>query len=258
MVVCHRAMDEAVRLARESGVGIVGCFRSSHCGAIGLYGRQAARGGMIGIALTHSDAFVAPHFGRRAFLGTNPICIAVPCADAEPVCVDMATSSIAFNAVMNARRDGRKLPPGVALDEQGHPTDEADEVAALTPLAGHKGYALAMLIEILCGPLSGMPFGPHISPMYGDLAARRNLGSLMMAIDPGRFAGGSYLADAVAELAAEARGQLPADGQSEVLVPGDPEYRTARRRATEGIPLEPALIDELTHESGTPLPGRPL
>jgi ureidoglycolate dehydrogenase (NAD+) len=213
ILVCHRAMEEAIRMARENGVGVVGCSHSTHCGAIGLYGRQAAREGLVGLAFTHSDAFVAPHPGRKAFLGTNPICIAVPAAGSSPVCVDMATSATTMNRMMNARREGQPIGDGVALDQQGRLTTDPDAVTALLPMAAHKGYALAFLIDVLCGPLNGMPFGPHIPAMYGDrktMQTRRQLGSLLVALDPRRFAGGAALAETVAAMADEARQQPPA------------------------------------------------
>ncbi len=243
ILVCRRAMQEAIALARENGAGIVGCRHSSHCGAIGLYGRQAADEGLIGFALTHSDAFVVPTHGKFAFVGTNPICIAVPSASGDPICVDMATSAVPINRVMNARRTGSLLPEGLAFDDRGDPTVDPNRVAGLAPAAEHKGYALGFLIDILCGPLNGMPFGPHIPAMYGDMAVRRNLGSLVAAIDPGRFAGGNALAETVARMAEEARRQPRQD--CEVMAPGDPEYRAQRRRQREGIPLDAALMQEL-------------
>ncbi len=243
IVVCHRAMQEAIALAKLNGVGIVGCNHSSHCGAIGLYGRQAADEGLIGIAFTHSDAFVVPTHGKFAFVGTNPICIAVPSTSGEPVCVDMATSAVPINRVMNARRQGTLLPEGLAFDEHGDPTVDPNCVAGLTPAAAHKGYALGFLIDILCGPLNGMPFGPHIPAMYGDMTVRRNLGSLVAAIDPNRFAGGAMLAETVACMAEEARRQPSRD--REVMSPGDPEYVSQRQRKGDGIPIDAALMEEL-------------
>jgi len=245
MVVCQRAMHEAILLAKSNGVGIVGCYHSTHCGAIGLYGRQAAQAGLIGIAFTHSDAFVAPHRGKRAFLGTNPICMAVPSESGLPVCLDMATSATTMNRLLNARREGEPVNQGVGLDDRGQPTTDAKAVHTLLPLAEHKGYALAFLIDILCGPLNGMPFGPHIPAMYGDLSARRYLGSLMMAIDPQRFAGGQTLPAVVAEMALEARQEPSVSATDEVLVPGDPEYRTEQVRARKGIPIPAGLYQEL-------------
>ncbi len=255
IVVCHSAMREAIRMAKTSGVGIVGCSHSTHCGAIGLYGRQAALEGLIGIAFTHSDAFVAPHGGKSAFMGTNPICITALSEEGQPVCLDMATSATTMNRMMNARREGRPLPNDVALDGDGLPTTDPQSVAALLPMAEHKGYALAFLIDILCGPLNGMPFGARIPAMYGDPAERRSLGSLMMAMDPKRFAGGASLAADVAQMAAEARRQPSAVPGGGVMVPGDPEIRAERIRSVEGIPVEPGLQNELQYDEESALPA---
>jgi ureidoglycolate dehydrogenase (NAD+) len=245
ILVCRRAMREAIALARENGVGIVGCSHSTHCGAIGLYGRQAAEAGLLGIALTHSDAYIVPTHGKLPFVGTNPICIAAPSASAEPVCVDMATSVMPLNGILDARRNRQTLPEGVAFDREGIPTTDPQAMTGISPMGAHKGYALAFLIDLLCGPLNGMPFGPHIPAMYGDPTARRNLGSLLMAVDPARFAGGETFAETAAEMAREARRQPGRRPDAEVLAPGDPEYRCQRRRESQGIPLDAALLKEL-------------
>ena len=246
IVVCHRAMREAIAMAQENGLGAVGVGNSSHCGAIGLYGRQAASQGLIGLALTHSDAFVAPYGGQAKFLGTNPICLAVPSLDPKaPICVDMATSAVSWNRVENARRENRPLEKGWALDKHGLPTTDPNAVACLLPLAAHKGYALAFLIDLLCGPLNAMPCGPRIPAMYGDYARHRRLGSFMMALDPARFAGGATLAATAVDMAAEARRQPLASDGAEILVPGDPEYRCEVIRRHSGVPIEPGLWKEI-------------
>jgi len=245
IVICRRAMAEAIALARKSGIGAVGVSNSSHCGAIGLYGRQAALAGMISIGFTHSDAFVAPHGGRKKFLGTNPICITIPTKDpARPLCLDMATSAVPYNRVMNYRREKRPLQPGWALDQRGRPTLDAEAVGCLLPLAGYKGYGLALMIDLLCGPLNGMPFGPHIPLMYGTLKRHRRLGSFFLVLDPKRFAGGARLPAVAERMAREARSQPRLDGAHEILVPGDPEYRNSQRRA-KGIPVDAGLWHEI-------------
>lgn len=251
IVVCHRAMDEAIGLAKKNGIGAVGVANSSHCGATALYGRKAARVGLIGIAFTHSDAFVAPHGGTKKFLGTNPICITVPTKDPErPLCLDMATSAVPFNRIMNYRRENRPLQPGWALDRRGKPTLDPHDVGCLLPLAGHKGYALAFMIDLLCGPLNGMPFGPHIPEMYRDLARRRRLGSFFIAIDPRRFGGGRQLAAVATRMAREARAQSRARARESVLAPSDPEHFNAEQRQRVGIPIEPGLRQEIEQWAG--------
>lgn len=256
IVVCTAAMEHAIVLARVSGVGVIGISESSHCGAIGLYTRQAASVGLIGIAFTHADSIVAPTGGKQKLLGTNPLSIAFPNADGPPVCLDMATSSIPWNRVVNARRENHPLPAGVAIDAQGDPTGDAHAAAALLPLGGneygHKGYALALMIDLLCGPLNGMPCADRIPPMFADLHAQRHLGALVIALDPARFAGGPTLAIAVRDLIATLRRQ-----PGEVLFPGEPEARREVVRRRDGIPIEPGLWAEFTDWSnrlGVPLP----
>jgi ureidoglycolate dehydrogenase (NAD+) len=250
IVVCHRAMDIAIALAKKNGVGVVGVSNSSHCGAIGLYGRKAAAAGMVSVGFTHSDAFVAPYGGRKKFLGTNPICITVPTAiPDQPLCFDMATSAVPYNRVVNYRRENRPLQPGWALDHKGRPTTDPHDVACLLPLAGYKGYGLALMIDLLCGPLNGMPFGPHIPAMYVGLEKRRRLGSFFVVFDPRRFGGGKTIRTVAGRCAREARAQPRSEPSVGIQVPGDPELRTAKRRGREGIPIEPGLREEFTRWS---------
>ena len=256
IVVCTAAMNHAIGMAQAQGVGIVGISESSHCGAIGLYTRQAAAAAMVGLAFTHANSIVAPAGGKQKLLGTNPLSIAFPRNDGPPICLDMATSSIPWNRVLNARREQQPLPPNAAIDERGAVTANAEDAVALLPLGGyeygHKGYALALMIDLLCGPLNGMPYADRITSMYSDLQVQRHLGSLMMAIDPARFAGGPTLSAAVGDLIATLHRQ-PGD----VQYPGEPEERRAAVRGREGIPIESGLWAEFAEWSSClelPLP----
>jgi ureidoglycolate dehydrogenase (NAD+) len=145
---------------------------------------------------------------------------------------------------MNARREGHPLPEDVAIDANGAPTTDAHSAAALRPLGGleygHKGYGLALVVELLCGPLNGNLWGPQIGPMYAELTRPRRIGAFFIAIDPVRFAGGATFAAAV-ELIARALTAQP----GQVLMPGDPELAEERRRRADGVPIEPGLRDEM-------------
>lgn len=244
IVVAHRANRVAIQIARENGVGAVGVSDSSHCGAVGLYSRVAAREGLIGMAFTHSDKIAAPHGGHRPFLGTNPISMAFPRQGGEPVCLDMATTSIPWNRVMNARREGAAIAPGAAVDSDGHDTTDAQTANALRPLGGldygHKGYGLALIVELLCGPLNGNPYGPQIGPMYAELERPRHIGAFFVVLDPNRFAGGPTFAATVEHMARA----LAAEPGSPRM-PGDPELAAQAKRRIEGIPIEPGLAAEM-------------
>ena len=244
ILVGHRANAVAIELARKTGVGAVGVSDSSHCGAMAMYTRPAARAGLVALAFTHSDSMAAPHGGTRAFFGTNPISIAFPRAGHEPACLDMATTSIPFNRVINARREGHPLPPGVAYDAEGRVTTDADAARALIPLGsaefGHKGYGLALMIDLLCGPLNGNPYGPTISNMFTELDEFRHLGAFFLVLDPQRFAGGATLAATV-----EAMAQALAAQPGSPIMPGDPELDEERVRREKGIPIEPVLAQQM-------------
>jgi ureidoglycolate dehydrogenase (NAD+) len=244
IVVAHRANRLAIELARENGIGAVGVSDSSHCGAVGLYSRVAAREGLIGMAFTHSDKIAAPFGGHRPFLGTNPISLAFPREGSEPVCLDMATTSIPWNRVMNARREGAAIAPGVAVDGEGGDTTDAQAANALRPLGGpdygHKGYGLALIVELLCGPLNGNPYGPQIGPMYAELERPRRIGAFFVAIDPMRFAGGPMFAATVEHMARALAAEPGAP-----RMPGDPELEAQAKRRVEGIPIEPGLAAEM-------------
>jgi ureidoglycolate dehydrogenase (NAD+) len=240
ILIMHKSAQYAIEIAQNTGIGIVGISNSSHCGAIGLYTRQITEQGMIGIAFTHSDSLVIPHNGNQAFSGTNPISIAIPTLNAaEPLCVDMATSIVPWNIIMNAKRENIEVPRTYGVDKNGLETTKSRDIVAVKPMAEHKGYALAFLIDMLCGPLNGMAFGQNITSMYQDLDKKRKLGSLILAINPQMFAGLEFLKMA-SSLAIE---QVKRQGNS-VLFPGEPEYNSAIKRRQIGIPVSQSMKEE--------------
>jgi len=240
IIIMHKATKYAINLASNSGVGIVGVSNSSHCGAIGLYTRKITENNMIGIAFTHSDALVVPYGGKQSFFGTNPISIAVPTDKVnEPICLDMATSVIPWNFVMNARRENTLISPEYGVDVNGNAITDPNNIVALNSLAGYKGFGLAFLIDLLCGPLNGMQFGPHITPMYEKLYETRNLGSLIIAIDIKRFYGGGALKIISRRVINELKKQ-----SEKIMYPGEPEYINFKERTNKGIPISISLLSE--------------
>lgn len=237
IVIMTNATTHAIEIAKESGVGIVGVHNSSHCGAIGLYTRQITESGMVGMAFTHADALVVPHGGNKPFFGTNPISIAFPTENnAEPICLDMATSIVPWNYMMNAKREKSKVPFGLGVDKNGNDSENSEDIVAVKPMAEHKGYALAFLIDMLCGPLNGMNFGPNMTSMYKDLDKKRKLGSLVIAIDPARFGG----RDTIRMAGTAIINQVKTHGDN-VLFPGQPEYISKQKRLESGIPITEAI-----------------
>ena len=257
--IIHAAlgMETAIEMAKESGVGVVGVGHSSHCGAMGLYTRMAAHEHLIGIAMTHSSSIVVPHGGKQKYFGTNPISFAFPRANGEPICLDMATSQVAWNKVLNARIEGRSLDPGIAVDREGRPTTDAQRAEAGIPLGGpvygYKGYGLALAIDLLCGVMNGMTFGRHINAMYEDLEHPRKIGHLLMALDPGRFAGGETLEATIDAMIEDLR------TQGDILYPGEPEERAMAERLARGIPIDAEALKDMREWSaklGVPPPDQ--
>lgn len=234
------ATDLSIELAREHGAGVVAVRRSGHYGAAAFYAMRAAAAGLIGMSMTNTEPLVIPYGGVEPALGTNPIAFAAPTADGI-FNLDMATSQVAINRIVNARDEGRPIPEGWGVDERGEPT--TDPVAAVSgvPLGGYKGYGLALMVEVLCGVLSGSGVRHGVGVLYSGGEVEQNTGHFHLAIDPERTVGRDAFAGVLTGLLDELRAIPPARGFDEVLVAGDPEDRARAERERSGIPIEPAL-----------------
>jgi ureidoglycolate dehydrogenase (NAD+) len=236
------ATDLSIELAREHGVGVVSVRRSGHYGAAAFYAVRAAEAGLVGMSMTNAEPGVIPYGGIAPALGTNPIALAAPLGGGATFDLDMATSQVALNRIFNARDEGRPISEGWGVDEHGETTTDPAKVAAGVPLGGYKGYALALMVEVLCGVLAGA--GARVE---GGI---RNIGHFHLAIDPERTVGRDAFASVLGRLLADLRAIPPAAGFDEVLVAGDPEDRSRAQRERDGIPIEPALWAKLTALSG--------
>jgi ureidoglycolate dehydrogenase (NAD+) len=237
------AMEEAIRLACENGVGAVGAIRSSHFGAAGAYALAAAEAGLVGFATTNTDSAVTLYGGAHAFHGTNPLAFAAPSGGAKPWLVDMATSSIPLNRVLLYRSLGRELPDGVAADDMGLTTRNPVAARMLLPLGGvdfsFKGAALAGVATVLSSVLQGTTLDHKFLPMTGEeVSTPRNMGHFFVAIDPAKFVGLAAFVEGMARYLAALRGAAARPGE-EVLAPGDREWRIEEERLRDGIPIDP-------------------
>ncbi len=254
-IVSTKAMALCIAKARQNRVAIVSVFRQSHVGRLGDYPLMAARAGLVGMMMCDSGQApksVAPYGGREKRLGTNPLAIAFPSDLEAPILIDMSTSAVAGGKIAIARARKTQIPPGWILDKDGRPTTNPEDLAAggvMLPLGGpegHKGYALSFAVETLAAILPGLGFGV-------DPQGRHNDGAFLLAFDPGAF---RPLAQFKAEVAAFARylkATKPAEGFSEVLYPGEIEFRTEQRRRKEGIPIEDetwSKLETLAREAG--------
>ncbi|QTP58933.1 Ldh family oxidoreductase [Billgrantia antri] len=240
------AIDHAISLADEVGIGAVAVGRSSHFGAAGCYALAAARRGYVGLATCTADALVSLHHGQGPFHGTNPIAFAAPVPDQPPYLLDMATSAIPWNRVQQYAAIGRELPPNVVVDAAGRLTTDASRAASLLPLGGadfgFKGAGLAGMAEVLSATLTGMVHGFRLLAMSGDdMSTPRGVGHFFLVMRPDAFIEREIYDRGMLDYLEDLRAQPALEGE-EVLAPGDREWRCQAHRDKEGIPLDPANV----------------
>ena len=256
------AMELAIAKARVHGVGFVTCRNSNHYGAAANYSMMALAQDMVGISLTNSGPAVVPTYGRQAMLGTNPISVAAPAGAECPFVLDMATSTVAIGKLSVALRWGKPIPPGWALDREGQPTTDpsvAYQTRHLTPLGatpelgGHKGYGLAVMVDILAGVLAGATF---VDARRRDPdPVRADIGHFFGAIDIARFRDLDAFKADMDDLLRALKQSPKAEGQDRIYVAGEPEWESEQRRRRDGIPLAPLLVSQLREvsaEAGAP------
>jgi L-2-hydroxycarboxylate dehydrogenase (NAD+) len=259
LVVGPRANQMAMDMAERVGSGWVSVMNTNHFGIAGYYTLKAVERDMIGWAMTNSTALVAPLWGLERMLGTNPIAIAFPGKHEPPIVIDMATCTAAYGKIEIALRKGEKIPAGWAIDSLGRvTTDPADVLAggALLPLGsdrergGHKGYGLAMMVDLLSAALSGANWGPFATPF----ALRQTIPTRSVGKGIGHFFGAMRIdgfididsfKSQVDEYIRVFRATKPAPGTSGPLIPGDPERRSEDIRRKKGVPLILPVVKDL-------------
>lgn len=251
------AAKKAIELAEEGGTGHIAVCNSTHFGAAAFYSLEIAKHDMIGLSFTHADSLMKTYAGKRAFLGTNPISFTAPIEGEEPLCLDMATTLFNFNKVKQLREHKRPAPEGVGADEEGLDTTDPEKISMLLPIGGYKGYGLSLMVEVLCGILTGMPYGPHIPSMFkAPLGQKRNLGHFICAMRIDCFQDKRIFKKRMSEMVGELRNEPPLDKDTPVQVAGDPENKKAAIRTREGIPLSSAeygAFKRLSEEYGVKL-----
>lgn len=245
MVVARNGMNEAIRMAKENGIALVGMRRLGHCGTLSYFLRMATEANLIGMSMCQSDPMVVPYGSAEPYFGTNPIGFAAPVPGRSPIVFDMATTVGAWGKILDARAKNKPISPTWAVDREGRPTTDPFAVGGLVAIAGAKGYGLMMMVDILCGSMLGVPFGKHVSSMYADLSAGRELGQIHLVINPEFFGGATQFANCIAAMVEEIHGLRPAEGCGQVLVPGESSEAVAERYARDGIPIVKEIHDYL-------------
>jgi len=240
------ALARLPELARANGIAAAGFVRSHHFGVAGQHVERLAEAGLVGLVLGNTPKAMAPWGGRQPLFGTNPIAFAAPLPDAPPLVVDLALSRVARGKIVAAAQRGEPIPQGWAVDEHGAPTTDAAAAlkGALQPMGGAKGAALALMVEVLAAALTGAAFGFEASSFFDAEGAPPGVGQLLIAIDPGGFAGAEAFADRVQVLA------RMIEGDAGARLPGSRRLALREKARREGVSVSATLLAEVRALAG--------
>jgi len=265
LVVGPQANRIAMDMAEKAGSGWVSICNTNHFGIAGYYVLQALERDLIGWAMTNSTSLVAPLWGMERRLGTNPIAIAFPGKEEPPIVIDFATSAVAYGKFEIARRKGESIPLGWGIDCNGRDTSNPDDTinsGCMLPLGsdrehgGHKGYCLALMVDVLCGVLSGANWGPFAPPfaLRQEIPKRRvgkGIGHFFGAMRIDGFIEPDEFKRQVDDYIRVFRTTKPAPGTNGPLIPGDPERDAERERRKAGVPVLMPVVEDLRAISKT-------
>lgn len=238
--IAHQAMMLAIEKAKNTGIAAVGTFNANHFGVTGYYSDLAIKNDVIGIVSCNTEPGVAPLGGKKAILGTNPVAIGIP--SETYIAVDMATSVSARGKLLEAKRKGEEIPPNTAIDKDGNPTTDPEAAlgGSILPFGGVKGYALSLMIEIMCGPLVNAAFGTNVTGTAGDYKEDCNKGDLFIAIDPSKFVDMDQFKAQVEEFVTEIR------ESGNTFIPGDLEVKRIAENEKNGLEIDEKLYETLS------------
>ncbi|RKS70912.1 LDH2 family malate/lactate/ureidoglycolate dehydrogenase [Actinomadura pelletieri DSM 43383] len=244
-VITAQAAREAVDRAGRHGVGVVAVRNSNHFGTAAYFTRMAPPRGCIGILTTNSSPAMAPWGGRGKLVGSNPWSIAAPLGGDRQFVLDIANTAVARGKIYLARNRGEEIPDGWAVDADGTPTrdPEAALLGAVLPMAGHKGYGISVMMDVLSGVLSASGFGSAVNGPYQSEKPGRS-GHLYMALDIASFSPVPEFEERMSALVAELKAGSR-EGEDEVRYPGEIEDLAEARNAREGLLLPERTVADL-------------
>jgi LDH2 family malate/lactate/ureidoglycolate dehydrogenase len=246
-VQAWKVLERLIPMAGETGVAAATIRNSQHFGALSYYCERAAREGMILIATTTAEPSMSPEGACQAYFGTNPIAASFPTGKGFNIRVDLATSLVARGNIIAAQKKGASIPLGWALDPDGNPTTDAAQalLGTVLTMAGHKGYALALMVELFSSVLSGSSVGSSIGSMYKDMDRKQDVGHFFCLMDISAFMDLNTFTARVDRTIDEIKACRRRPGVEEILIPGEPELRKARVNRSQGIPIGEETIREI-------------
>ncbi|MBS7605485.1 MAG: Ldh family oxidoreductase [Candidatus Bathyarchaeia archaeon] len=256
-VIAYNAMKIAIEKAGKTGVSAVGVRNSHHFGIAGYYALQAVKRNMIGIVMTNSEALVSYTHTVGRNMGTNPIAVGFPTKNPPPVLFDAATSVVPIGKIEVYAKEGKKIPPGWALSPEGKIEEDPKEVLArkgsVLPLGGlgedfggHKGAGLALVVDVLCGVLTGANYGIFVK--HTTDKERANVGHFMMVIDVDKISSLDFFLEKIEKYKEYIKSLRRISENAEVWIPGEKAWLTMETRKRIGIPVHKNILKEIKDE----------
>lgn len=245
-VLAAKAAMEAIARAKKHGIGAVAVRNSNHFGTALYYTLMAARANCVGFLSTNASPAMAPWGGRKKAVGNNPWSWACPAGSLDPMVLDIANTAVARGKIYLARQKGQTIPEGWAIDSDGNPTIDPQRAidGVIQPMAGHKGYAISVIMDMLSGVLTGSAFGPGVHGPY-QATERSGAGHFMIAID---IAALQPLADfnrRMEEMISGLKAVPLAPESDEIFYPGEIEARNDRQNRRDGLLLPADTLADL-------------
>jgi ureidoglycolate dehydrogenase (NAD+) len=238
-VVAARGMQEAIAVAKESGMAFVGCKNSNHFGAAAPYAQMACDERMIALVTTNAVPTMAPWGGLKEMVGNNPFAFGCPSEGDVPFILDIALSVSSRGRIREMANGNERIPEGWALDSNGTPTTDPMEALKgfVLPIGGHKGYGIALAIDVISGVLTGAGFSDGVKSILQQSEEPQHIGHSMFVIDPTRFMPWEVFSDRMRALRDSVRSVPLMDPSQPVLIPGELEAEAEKKRREEGIPI---------------------
>lgn len=245
-----KAVAKGCLVANKNGICTVGVINSSHPGALAPIALHGVKKGFIIFAFTHADSLQLSFGSKRPYFGTNPICFAAPGYKNNHFCLDMATTNINWNKLLNYKRLGKELPRGMAVDINGRATTNPEKAYSLTSIGGYKGFGLAAMVEILCSVFLGMNFGKNIPSMYkSSIKIPRKLGQLYIILRSDTFIKKKKFLKDLKKMSTEVKNHFPINKKKKILLANEIENQTEKKRLKTGIPIDKELFNKLKNIS---------
>lgn len=244
-----KAYDQTLERAKQFGIAMSAGRHNANIGCGSYYGWRAAEDNMVAIVCCNTYAFTSPFGGADRLIGTNPIVVGVPAGQEYPMVLDMSTTNVAMGKIQAAEREGQAIPAEWAKDYDGNPTTDPSKAFSLSPIAAHKGYGLAVMVDVLSTMFSGACFGTDIG-LFSKLE-KENTGFCLIMIDPSRFMPLEEFKAEVDRYARMMKDSRKAPGVQEIFLPGEIEYRKMKTMKETGFEVSDKLAAELTELSVT-------